>query len=180
MKDDADIWMETMGQNIQDYAVPPSPIEEPEVIEPEEEETITASDVRNHANSIALRKPTAEIIVGTTDMLLPAVLCLLIKHTDTADYKLQPDEQETLVNAWANYLGEKSIDLSPGWALIGSIATIYGSKLLMAFATRKERHELEQMRQERKEMQRQIEELKTMVETRQRHVSNDAPTASIQ
>ena len=51
---------------------------------------------------------------------------------------------------------------------------------LMAFATRKERHELEEMRKQRAEMERQIEELKTMVETRQRQVSNDAPTASIQ
>lgn len=164
MKDDADIWMATMGQDIQDYAVPPSPIEEPEVIEDLEPETITNADVRNHANSIALRKPTAEIIVGTTDMLVPALLCMLIKHTDVGDYKLQPDESETLVNAWANYLGEKSIDLSPGWALIGSIATIYGSKLMMAFATRKERHELEEMRKQRAEMERQIAELKAMVE----------------
>lgn len=164
MKDDADIWMATMGQDIQDYAVPPSPIEEPEVIEDLEPETITNADVRNHANSIALRKPTAEIIVGTTDMLVPALLCMLIKHTDAGDYKLQPDESETLVNAWANYLGEKSIDLSPGWALIGSIATIYGSKLMMAFATRKERHELEEMRKQRAEMERQIAELKAMVE----------------
>lgn len=164
MKDDADIWMATMGQDIQDYAVPPSPIEEPEVIEEPEPETITNADVRNHANSIALRKPTAEIIVGTTDMLVPALLCMLIKHTDAGDYKLQPDESETLVNAWANYLGEKSIDLSPGWALIGSIATIYGSKLMIAFATRKERHELEEMRKQRAEMERQIAELKAMVE----------------
>lgn len=164
MKDDADKWMETMGQDIQDYAVPPSPIDEPEPIEEPEPETITNADVRNHANSITLRRPTAEIIVGTTDMLVPALLCMLIKHTDAGDYKLQPDESETLVNAWANYLGEKSIDLSPGWALIGSIATIYGSKLMMAFATRKERQELEEMRKQRAEMERQIEELKAMVE----------------
>ncbi len=159
MKDDADIWMETMGQNIQDFAVPPSPIDEPEVID-DEPETITNADVRNHANSIALRRPTAEIIVGTTDMLVPALLCMLIKHTDAGDYKLKPDESETLVAAWANYLGEKSIDLSPGWALIGSIATIYGSKLMMAFATRKERQELEQLRREREELHKELERLK--------------------
>lgn len=164
MKDDADIWMATMGQDIQDFTVPPSPIEEPEPIEEPSPETITNADVRNHANSIALRRPTAEIIVGTTDMLVPALLCMLIKHTDAGDYKLKPDESETLVAAWANYLGEKSIDLSPGWALIGSIATIYGSKLMMAFATRKERQELEEMRKQRAEMERQIAELKAMVE----------------
>lgn len=159
MKDDADIWMETMGQDIQDFAVPPSPIDEPEVID-DEPETISNADVRNHANSIALRRPTAEIIVGTTDMLVPALLCMLIKHTDAGDYKLQPDESETLVAAWANYLGEKSIDLSPGWALIGSIATIYGSKLMMAFATRKERQELEELRHEREQLRRELEQLK--------------------
>lgn len=184
--DDAESWYNTLGQQIQDFEAPEAPPEEP-IIEPATEPSpedlrpygdlpeVTNEDVRNHTNLRAVSRPTAEVIVGTMDVILPLLITLLIKHSERDDCKLTKDEHETLVEAWANYLGDKNVQMSPGVSLLMAIATIYGAKVVVAMTSAKERKEVERqraeinlMKQEAMQRQQEIEKLKQVVEEQKR------------
>lgn len=190
--DDAESWYNTLGQQIQDFEAPEAPPEEPIIeatAEPSPEDLrpygdlpeVTNDDVRNLTNLRAVSRPTAEVIVGTMDVVLPLLITLLIKHSERDDCKLTKDEHETLVEAWANYLGDKNVQMSPGVSLLMAIATIYGAKVVVAMTSAKERKEVErqraeidQMRQEAMQRQQEIEKLKRVVEEQQRKKEKEA------
>lgn len=155
-KDDAASWFDSQQVDIQDFEAPEAPADgltgpdSPDGPDPDrpyaDAPTVTDEDLRNVTNMRIAQQPTAELIVGVMDVLLPLALVMLIKGTDKDDIKLQPDERETLVNAWAGYLGDKNIQASPGVVLIVAILTVYGGKVVAALADRRRRDELERLR----------------------------------
>lgn len=168
INDDAASWFDSQKQQIQDFEVPEAPVEEPAATDPGDPDpdrpygdapTVTDEDLRNVTNMRLAQQPTAELIVGVMDVLLPLALVLLIKGTDKDEIKLQPDERETLVNAWAGYLGDKSIQASPGVVLIIAIVTVYGGKVVAALADRRRRDELAQLRARMEEMEAEKQQL---------------------
>lgn len=143
IQDDASSWFESQGQEIQDYEVPEVPLDEADLEEAEgsgdmdrpygDVPTVTNDDVRNQLNMQAINKPTAAVIVGVMDVVLPLVLALLIKGAGRETARLDEGERETLTDAWAQFLGDKNVQASPGVVLITTIATIYGAKAIAMF-----------------------------------------------
>lgn len=179
--DDASDWFDSMGQEIQDYEVPPMPEADGSVppmgdlpdndFDPDrpfgDAPTVTNDDVRNVVNMQAVSRPTATVIVGIMDTLLPLLITMVIvKGSEAADCKLTDDERETLIQAWAVYLGDKNIQASPAAVLITTILTIYGAKIFSALQNRKAREqeetiakqqeELETLRQEKEQLEAKI------------------------
>lgn len=184
INDDASDWFASQNEQIQDYEAPAPPptdgmgYEEAEVIEDPDRPwgdvpTVTDEDVRNVENMRLMQKPTAELIVGVMDVILPIVICLLIKGTDKDDVKLEPDERETLVGAFATYLGDKNVQASPGVVLIVTIVTIYGGKIFSAMAGKQRRDELAQLRAMVEEQQNTIEQLTTQLKMARQQNGSD-------
>lgn len=154
--DDASRWYESVGMDLQDYEAPDAPPPLPENPEGDIDELrpygdvpeVTNDDVRNVTNMRAISEPTAEVIVGTLDVVIPLFITLLIKHSDKDDCKLSEEERRTLVGAWATYLGDKNVQLSPGVSLLMAMGTIYGAKVVGALTCAKERSEIARQREE--------------------------------
>lgn len=161
IQDDASSWFASQNQPIQEFEAPPAPEAEPLNPEPAydpdrpfgDAPTVTDEDVRNVTNMRLAQQPTAELIVGVMDVILPLALVLLIKGTDKNDIKLEPDEHETLVTAWAGYLGDKNIQASPGVVLIIALVTVYGGKIVAALADRRQRDEISRLKAELEDQQ---------------------------
>lgn len=161
IQDDASSWFASQKQQIQDFEAPPAPEAEPLNPEPDYDPdrpfggapTVTDDDLRNVTNMRLAQQPTAELIVGVMDVILPLALVMLIKGTDKDDIKLEPDERETLVTAWAGWLGDKNIQASPGVVLLIAIVTVYGGKIVAAVADRKRKDEIASLRAQLEEQQ---------------------------
>ena len=147
--DIASQWFDSVGADLQDYQVPPAPEPEPDLDNPLADEPepdpdrpfadtpeVTNDDLRNIQNLRAVSRPTAEVIVGTMDVLLPAAGAILLKGSDKDDLRLSDTEHDTLVEAWSAYLAGKSVQVSPGAALVLAILTIYGAKVATAVNNR--------------------------------------------
>lgn len=163
--DDAALWYETQGAQIQDYEVPESPIE-PTDTDPttDEPETVDAETVEQRANLIEYNKPISETIVFLMDVILPSLCVLLIKGTQGDDLKLEPQEHAQLVNAWSLYLAGKEVQVSPGAALVVTIATVYGTKIAIALQNRKADEERQALKAD---VERLHEEIRIREEERQ-------------
>lgn len=150
--DDAQDWYDSMGQEIQDFEVPPMPEEEPtteEAAAAEEAEyledhpyrdvpRVTGEDASSVLNMQRIQRPTASVIVGVMDVVLPIVIALIFKGSESDTLKLDDGERDTLTDAWTAYLGDKNVQASPGAVLLTTIATIYGAKVFLAFQQKKE------------------------------------------
>ncbi len=181
INDDASAWFAAQGQQLQDFEAPPAPeqevISDAEIIDESDNDRpygdvpeVTREDVSNVTNMRAIQRPTAEVIVGTMDVIIPLLLVWIIKGSNRDDAKLTAEEHQTLVEAWATYLGDKNVQLSPGTALIVAMLTIYGSKVMIAVSNRNERNEINQLRaqvEEQKEQLRQKEQQLQMARARQ-------------
>lgn len=161
IQDDASSWFASQQQPIQDFEVPPAPDAGPlDAVPPADPDrpyadapTVTDEDLRNLTNMRLAQQPTAELIVGVMDVLMPLVLVMLIKGTDKDDIRLEPDERETLVTAWAGWLGDKNIQASPGVVLLIAIVTVYGGKTVAAVADRKRKDEIASLRAQLEQQQ---------------------------
>lgn len=170
--DDAASWFASQGQQIQDFEAPPMPemeatIETAEVLEGPDPDrpygdapTVTSDDVRNVQNMRILQEPTAKIIVGVMDTVIPLVVMLLMKNVAEESMKLEESEREELELAWAEYLGDKNVQVSPGVALIVCIVTVYGGKVISVMHDRKQREERNALYAQLAEQKEQIEQLK--------------------
>ncbi len=177
VKDDAALWFETQGRDIQDYEVPEDPMagtsspmgdEESTFSSPEEDGStlISADAVEQRANLMEYNKPISETIVFLMDLIIPTLLLLTLKGSRKEDLKLDEGEQAQLVNAWALYLGDKEVQVSPGMALLICILTVYGSKVAVALAHRKEDEEKRRLQAtvaaQQGEMQRLADEVERL------------------
>lgn len=178
INDDSSLWYETQGQQIQDYEVPESPLpgDEPETAEPidEPQPEITDAEVRTQINLQRINKPVAGLIVGGMDAVVPLLFIALVKGTEETDLKLTPQEREDLENAFALYLGEKSIEVNPFYALLFTIATIYGGKMMMAIRNKKLREEKAALEAEIQRQQTEIETLRSMLDKQNQKEEADA------
>lgn len=145
--DEEAIWKATREQNIQEYSVPEMEEPEPEFFDTEnvqhEDEYVSNRDVTSDLNMIKLNVPAATVIVNLIDIAIPILLMFVFKNIDKSDIKLEPDEKETLVDAFAQYLKTTSFTMSPGMVLITSLATIYGAKIGVAMIMNKKVQEPE-------------------------------------
>lgn len=123
INDDASLWKKNRELDVEDYETPE---EQPDFYTPEVDEDVTDADVRNDLNKLKLTQPTAELLVSIMDVLVPAIVVFLTKEKDNKRiFKLDADEKETLSDAFANYLKETSIEMSPGVLLITAIGAVY-------------------------------------------------------
>lgn len=177
IQDDASDWFASQGQEIQDYEAPELPeFDDAESVDAEtidderpygDVPEVTNDDVRNMANMRAIAQPTAEVIVGTLDVVMPLLISIMIRGSEREESRLTEGERETLTEAWATYLGDKNVSVSPGVALSVAMITVYGAKVISALESRRQRRELEEARRQVEELRgqlteasRQIEELK--------------------
>lgn len=136
-------------------------LEEPDPARPYgDAPTVTSDDVRNVQNMRILQEPTAKIIVGVMDIVIPLVVMLLMKNVAEESMKLEKSEREELELAWAVYLGDKNVQVSPGVALIACIVTVYGGKVISVMQDRKQREERNALYAQLAEQREQIEQLK--------------------
>lgn len=174
IQDDASDWFASQGQEIQDYEAPELPdFDEPETVVAEsiDEERpygdvpeVTNEDVRNVANMRAIAQPTAEVIVGTLDVVMPLLISIVIRGSERDGSRLTEGERETLTEAWATYLGDKNVSVSPGVALMVAMVTVYGAKVISALESRRERRELEEARREAEELRGELTEARRHIE----------------
>lgn len=160
VNDDAALWFANRQKNveIQDYEAPSfvdleqddklNDLADEADIQPEK---LTKTELNTQLNMLELNRPTAKIIVQLMDVLVPVVIVLIIKSADSEQLKLTSEETQTLTEAWALYLRDSNVQMSPGMVLLGTIGIIYGSKVVIALQTAKENKKAEQEEQELKE-----------------------------
>lgn len=178
VRDDASAWFESQGCDIQDYEVPPMPDTGAAEAEPADEPVgddsgdrpygdapeVTNADVRNVINLQAINRPTASVIVGVMDTVLPILItAVIVRGSEVEECRLTDEERETLIQAWAVYLGDKNIQASPSVVLLTTIVTIYGAKIFGAVQHRRlleqertierQQAELEALRQEKEQLE---------------------------
>lgn len=160
VNDDAALWFANRHENveIQDYEAPSFvDLEQDDKLNDladaadVQSEKLTKTELNTQLNMLELNKPTAKIIVQLMDVLVPVVIVLIIKGADSEELKLTPEETQTLTEAWALYLRDSNVQMSPGMVLLGTIGIIYGSKVVIALQTAKENKKAEQEEQELKE-----------------------------
>lgn len=158
INDDAALWFANRHAEIQDYEAPSfvdldqddklnDLADEADI----QSEKLTKTELNTQLNMLELNKPTAKIIVQLMDVLVPVVIVLIIKGADSEQLKLTSEETQTLTEAWALYLRDSNVQMSPGMVLLGTIGIIYGSKVVIALQTAKENKKAEQEEQELKE-----------------------------
>jgi hypothetical protein len=135
---DEDLWLATQGQDIQDFEIPEietinTPVPDFMEIDDQEEkkDRVTATDVNTQFNLQKLQQPTAELFVNLIDIIIPIVLLFVFKNINKDDAKLEENEKDALISAFAQYLATKEVNVSPGMALIMTIVSIYGAKIFM-------------------------------------------------
>lgn len=158
INDDAALWFANRHAEIQDYEAPSFvDLEQDDKLNDLADEAdiqsekLTKTELNTQLNMLELNKPTAKIIVQLMDVLVPVVIVLIIKGADSEQLKLTSEETRTLTEAWALYLRDSNVQMSPGMVLLGTIGIIYGSKVVIALQTAKENKKAEQEEQELKE-----------------------------
>ena len=158
INDDAALWFANRHAEIQDYEAPSFvDLEQDDKLNDladeadVQSEKLTKTELNTQLNMLELNKSTAKIIVQVMDVLVPVVIVLIIKGADSEQLKLTPEETQTLTEAWALYLRDSNVQMSPGMVLLGTIGIIYGSKVVIALQTAKENKTAEQEEQELKE-----------------------------
>ncbi len=160
VNDDAALWFANRHENveIQDYEAPSFVnLEQDDKLNDLADEAdvqlekLTKTELNTQLNMLELNKPTAKIIVQLMDVLVPVFIVLIIKGADSEQLKLTSEETQTLTEAWALYLRDSNVQMSPGMVLLGTIGIIYGSKVVIALQTAKENKKAEQEEQELKE-----------------------------
>lgn len=151
INDDAALWFANRHAEIQDYEAPSfvdldqddklnDLADEADI----QSEKLTKTELNTQLNMLELNKPTAKIIVQLMDVLVPVVIVLIIKGADSEQLKLTSEETQTLTEAWALYLRDSNVQMSPGMVLLGTIGIIYGSKVVIALQENKKAEQEEQ------------------------------------
>lgn len=149
INDDAALWFANRHAEIQDYEAPSFvDLEQDDKLndlaDEAEPEKLPKTELNTQLNMLELNKPTAKIIVQLMDVLVPVVIVLIIKGADSEQLKLTSEETQTLTEAWALYLRDSNVQMSPGMVLLGTIGIIYGSKVVIALQENKKAEQEEQ------------------------------------
>ena len=143
--DDAALWKQSRESEIQEYEVPEDDFlsigaNDNNFSEPEpEEERITKTDIQQNKNRIEFNEPTAGVIVGIMDVVIPLLFVFVFKTENKDQFKLDSSEKDLLLDSWANYLATTNFSMSPGTVLITSLLSVYAAKVTVAVIEKKEK-----------------------------------------
>jgi hypothetical protein len=100
---------------------------------------------------------SAEFAAMITDLAIPALIAMFVK-CNPERLQATTDQLQKLTKAYTQYLQTKQIALSPGWMLIGVIASIYGTKIPVAMQEQKLKEKEEELRAKEKELELRMKE----------------------
>lgn len=118
------------------------------------EDDTEPEDPADQKRRYSLSMIPAKTMVNCVDIAFVQVTSIIAKQpTEGAT----PEEKDSLIQAAANYMKEKDIDISPGAMLLVMVLVIYGPKVWQAV-------ELRKANMEKEALQKQLEEEKKKVE----------------
>lgn len=100
---------------------------------------------------------SAEFASMITDLAIPALIAMFVK-CDPQRLQATTDQLEKLTKAYSQYLQTKQIQLTPGWMLIGVIASVYGTKIPIALQEQKLKEKEEELKNKEKELELRMKE----------------------
>lgn len=100
---------------------------------------------------------SAEFAAMITDLAIPALIAMFVK-CDPQRLQATTDQLQKLTKAYTQYLQTKQIQLTPGWMLIGVIASIYGTKIPIALQEQKLKEKEEELKNKEKELELRMKE----------------------
>ncbi|MBS7363595.1 MAG: hypothetical protein KIH03_07265 [Paludibacteraceae bacterium] len=100
---------------------------------------------------------SAEFAAMITDLAIPALIAMFVK-CNPERLQATTDQLQKLTKAYTQYLQTKQIQLTPGWMLIGVIASIYGTKIPVAMQEQKLKEKEEELRAKEKELELRMKE----------------------
>lgn len=100
---------------------------------------------------------SAEFAAMITDLAIPALIAMFVK-CNPERLQATTDQLQKLTKAYTQYLQTKPIQLTPGWMLIGVIASIYGTKIPVAMQEQKLKEKEEELRAKEKELELRMKE----------------------
>lgn len=100
---------------------------------------------------------SAEFAAMITDLAIPALIAMFVKCKPER-LQATTDQLQKLTKAYTQYLQTKQIQLTPGWMLIGVIASIYGTKIPIAMQEQKLKEKEEELRAKEKELELRMKE----------------------
>ena len=96
----------------------------------------------------------AETLVNCVDIAFVQVNSLIAKQKVEG---ASAQEKDSLIQAAANYMKDKDIDISPGAMLVVMVLVIYGPKVYQAVELRKANEEKEALQQQLEEERKKVE-----------------------
>ena len=100
---------------------------------------------------------SAEFAAMITDLAIPALIAMFVK-CNPERLQATTDQLQKLTKAYTQYLQTKQIQLTPGWMLIGVIASIYGTKIPVAMQEQKLKKKEEELQAKEKELELRMKE----------------------
>lgn len=100
---------------------------------------------------------SAEFAAMITDLAIPALIAMFVK-CNPERLQATTDQLQKLTKAYTQYLHTKQIQLTPGWMLIGVIASIYGTKIPIAMQEQKLKEKEEELQAKEKELELRMKE----------------------
>lgn len=100
---------------------------------------------------------SAEFAAMITDLAIPALIAMFVKCKPER-LQATTDQLQKLTKAYTQYLQTKQIQLTPGWMLIGVIASIYGTKIPIAMQEQKLKEKEEELQAKEKELELRMKE----------------------
>lgn len=100
---------------------------------------------------------SAEFAAMITDLAIPALIAMFVK-CNPERLQATTDQLQKLTKAYTQYLQTKQIALTPGWMLIGVIASIYGTKIPIAMQEQKLKKKEEELQAKEKELELRMKE----------------------
>lgn len=104
---------------------------------------------------------SADFAAMMTDLALPSLIALFLK-CDPERLQATQDQYDKLVKAYAQYLQTKQIAMTPGWMLVGVIASIYATKIPVALQERKLKEKEEELARREKELMERMRMYQSM------------------
>lgn len=105
----------------------------------------------------SLASLSAEFAAMITDLAIPALIAMFVK-CDPERLQATTDQLEKLTKAYSQYLQTKQIQLTPGWMLVGVIASVYGTKIPIALQEQKLKEREEELKTKEKELELRMKE----------------------
>lgn len=124
-----------------------------------EDESTELEDPAEQKRRYSLSMIPAETMVNCVDIAFVQVTSIIAKQKTEGATR---EEKDSLIQAAANYMKEKDIDISPGAMLVVMVLVIYGPKVWQAVELRKANEEKEALQNQLEEEKKKVEMLETL------------------